>query len=246
MYVLCLLAVETLTPWSLAGALKESDSSLPTSIPPLIPDPPPSSATPPVNTSISEPTPPKIVIPERKLSPPPTQQNDLTPTPEKASLTFESSTRPAPSVEEKPQEPKVSEGDKEKGRVPLILPPPRRANTTSPNRKNSSSSEIRVVSPLAVNTRSASESPTNVARSPKTSVGNVAAIPLAIAFRETCNAIFHGTDLKKCVHKVSGEVVMSFPSNYFGGLASSEPLSFKLINSSSVERVLHNQQLLKK
>ena len=83
-------------------------------------------------------------------------------------------------------------------------------------------------------------------RSPKTSVSPGSVIPLAVAFRETCNAIFHGADVKKCIHKASGEVVMSFPSNYFGSLASSEPLMFKLINSDSVERVLHNQQLLKK
>ena len=139
--------------------------------------------------------------------------------------------------------PTAAERTKDPVLRPVILPPPWRSTTTSPKRNGgtpSTSSELRVISPLAVNTRSATASPTDAATSSKP------ALPLAVAFRETCNAIFHGGDVSQCVSKVSGEVVMSFPSNYLSTLGSSEPLSFNLSNMESVERVLHNQVLLKR
>ena len=69
-------------------------------------------------------------------------------------------------------------------------------------------------------------------------------VPIAIAVQETCNAIFKGADVADCVVKVSGEVMMSFPASFLGQLSSHDPLVFKLANVESVERVLHNQNLL--
>ena len=74
----------------------------------------------------------------------------------------------------------------------------------------------------------------------------VAAIPIAVAVQETCNAIFKGNDMSKCVIKVAGEVMISFPASYVSQLASHDALAFKVANVDNVERLLHNQHLLKK
>lgn len=37
-------------------------------------------------------------------------------------------------------------------------------------------------------------------------------IPLAIAFTETINAYFKGTDATRCMVKITGNVMMSFPA----------------------------------
>ena len=52
--------------------------------------------------------------------------------------------------------------------------------------------------------------------------------------------------MNKCVIKVSGEVMMSFPAGYVSQLASHDVLAFKLSGVDDVERLLHNQHLLKK
>jgi hypothetical protein len=71
-------------------------------------------------------------------------------------------------------------------------------------------------------------------------------MPLAIAIHETCNAIFKGNDLSQCLVKVTGEVVISFPTSFLPLLDSYETLSFKVEAREKLERVLHNQNLLKK
>ena len=81
-------------------------------------------------------------------------------------------------------------------------------------------------------------------QSPQNVGGSV--IPIAVAFQETCNAIFKGTDVSQCVAKVTGEIVMSFPANFVGHLNSHDTLQFKLSDTDNVERVLHNQHLLKR
>ena len=77
--------------------------------------------------------------------------------------------------------------------------------------------------------------------SPPTTVQSV---PIAVAFQETCNAIFKGTDVSQCVVKVTGEMVVSLPSNYLGKLGSHSVLQFQLSGLHSVERLRHNQHLL--
>ncbi len=223
--VFSLSLIETLTPWSV------SEPSLQPSIkPPLLPlDPTPREpASPSVPTTTIQP--PAIAT---TAEPPAEKQSSDSPEHLYANIQNSKPILDTQSANE----------SKNKNHVPVILPPPRK-NLSSPKRNGSTSaSDIRIVSPLAVSTRSASGSPTAFVSSSKPSHP---AIPLAIALRETCNAIFHGADAGKCVFKVSGEVVMSFPSNYMGTLGSSEPLSFKLSNIETVDRLLHNQQLLKK
>lgn len=70
-------------------------------------------------------------------------------------------------------------------------------------------------------------------------------IPLAIAIHETCNAIFMGASMSNCVVKVTGEVVLSFPTSFLPMLGSYEPLIFRVNPKDKVERLLHNQHLLK-
>lgn len=133
----------------------------------------------------------------------------------------------------------------------IILPPPvsplpaPRWTSTTPRQRSSnhSATDLTVVSPLTISSRSASVSPTFMQKSNQPSVSG---IPLAIAVRETCNAKFVGSDIKKCISKVTGEVVMSFPSAFVTQLASCEPLSFTLTHAEKVERLLHNQLLLKR
>jgi hypothetical protein len=67
-----------------------------------------------------------------------------------------------------------------------------------------------------------------------------------VAVQETCNAIFKGNDMSKCVIKVNGEVMLSFPASYVSQLASHDVLAFRVANVDGVERLLHNQHLLKK
>lgn len=71
-------------------------------------------------------------------------------------------------------------------------------------------------------------------------------MPLAVAIHETCNAIFKGTDASRCMVKVTGEVVMSFPASFLPLLDSYQPLSFSMDSREKLERVLHNQNLLQK
>ncbi|XP_064386367.1 F-BAR domain only protein 2-like [Halichondria panicea] len=221
---------QTLTPWSVSSEAPKSLKPIPT----------PRRGSTPSNTSTASATPtlPKIVAPEPSLQQP--QPSNALPSNGSSPEHIYGNIQvfkpvPKPTAAEKHKDTAVLS--------PLILPSPRRSSPTTPKRNGgtpSASSELRVVSPLAITTRSATASPTDAATNSKP------AVPLAIAFRETCNAIFHGTDVSKCVSKVSGEVVMSFPSNYLGTLSSSEPLSFNLSNVESVERVLHNQYLLKR
>ena len=71
-------------------------------------------------------------------------------------------------------------------------------------------------------------------------------MPLAIAFQETCNAIFKGINLEDCVVKVTGEMVVSFPANFLGVMDTHDPLRFQFKNAEKLKLVLHNQILLTK
>ena len=96
------------------------------------------------------------------------------------------------------------------------------------------------LSPLATNQISArSVTPTSPAMTTPT-------LPIAIAIQETCNAIFKGTNSADCQVKVTGEVAISFPASYLPKLGSYEPLSFKTSGMDKVEKILHNQHLIKK
>ena len=93
----------------------------------------------------------------------------------------------------------------------------------------------------------ASLSPLVTSQLVSTSSNNLEPIPLAIAVVETCNALFKGVELENSVVKVTGEVAMCFQSAYLAKLSGSTPLQFKVVSKGmEVEKLLHNQHLLKK
>ncbi|XP_064445072.1 SH3-containing GRB2-like protein 3-interacting protein 1 isoform X3 [Mirounga angustirostris] len=61
-------------------------------------------------------------------------------------------------------------------------------------------------------------------------------LPVAAAFTETVNAYFKGADPSKCIVKITGEMVLSFPAGitrHFANNPSPAALTFRVINFSS-------------
>ncbi|XP_061912931.1 F-BAR domain only protein 2 isoform X10 [Entelurus aequoreus] len=73
------------------------------------------------------------------------------------------------------------------------------------------------------------------------------ALPIAVAFTESVNAYFKGADPTKCIVKITGDMTLSFPVGIikvFTGNPSPAVLTFKLKNTSRLEQIHPNQQLL--
>ncbi|XP_033978706.1 LOW QUALITY PROTEIN: F-BAR domain only protein 2 [Trematomus bernacchii] len=73
------------------------------------------------------------------------------------------------------------------------------------------------------------------------------ALPIAVAFTESVNAYFKGADPTKCIVKITGDMTLSFPMGIikvFTSNPSPAVLTFKLKNTSRLEQILPNQQLL--
>ncbi|XP_057713154.1 SH3-containing GRB2-like protein 3-interacting protein 1 isoform X1 [Corythoichthys intestinalis] len=72
-------------------------------------------------------------------------------------------------------------------------------------------------------------------------------LPVAAAFTETINAYFKGADPSKCVVKITGELVLSFPAGitrHFASHPTQPILIFSISNYTRLEQVLPNPQLL--
>jgi len=72
-------------------------------------------------------------------------------------------------------------------------------------------------------------------------------IPLAVAFSETVNAYFKGTDESRCKTKLTGDMMVSFPTGivrHFTDNPNPATLSFKLKNTHTLEHILVNKQLI--
>uniref|UniRef100_A0A3Q2YM19 SH3GL interacting endocytic adaptor 1 n=1 Tax=Hippocampus comes TaxID=109280 RepID=A0A3Q2YM19_HIPCM len=72
-------------------------------------------------------------------------------------------------------------------------------------------------------------------------------LPVAAAFTETVNAYFKGADPSKCVVKITGELVLSFPAGitrHFASHPTQPVLIFSISNYTRLEQVLPNPQLL--
>ncbi|KAF7223170.1 transcript variant X2 [Nothobranchius furzeri] len=72
-------------------------------------------------------------------------------------------------------------------------------------------------------------------------------LPVAAAFTETINAYFKGADPSKCVVKITGEMVLSFPAGitrHFATHPTQPVLTFSISNYTRLEQVLPNPQLL--
>ncbi|XP_077087213.1 F-BAR domain only protein 2 isoform X2 [Siphateles boraxobius] len=92
------------------------------------------------------------------------------------------------------------------------------------------------------------ETPAGISRGPSpVTLASQDALPIAVAFTESVNAYFKGADPSKCIVKITGDMTLSFPSGIikiFTSSLSPAVLSFKLSNTSRLEQIMPNQQLL--
>ncbi|XP_007548912.1 F-BAR domain only protein 2 isoform X6 [Poecilia formosa] len=92
------------------------------------------------------------------------------------------------------------------------------------------------------------EAPAGTSRGPSpVTLGSQDALPIAVAFTETVNAYFKGADPTKCIVKITGDMTLSFPMGIikvFTTNPSPAVLTFKLKNTSRLEQIMPNQQLL--
>ncbi|XP_078525072.1 SH3-containing GRB2-like protein 3-interacting protein 1 [Lissotriton helveticus] len=92
------------------------------------------------------------------------------------------------------------------------------------------------------------ETPAGSSRGPSPlTMGAQDTLPVAAAFTETVNAYFKGADPNKCIVKITGEMVLSFPAGitrHFANSPSPAVLTFRITNYNRLEHVLPNPQLL--
>ncbi|XP_075694209.1 F-BAR domain only protein 2 isoform X2 [Rhinoderma darwinii] len=132
--------------------------------------------------------------------------------------------------------------------VPRPFSPPVTSNTSPPHsaslpRAESSSSISSSTSISAANT------PTfGISRGPSpVTLGSQDTLPVAVALSESVNAYFKGADPAKCIVKITGDMTVSFPSGIikvFTSNPSPAVLCFRLKNTSKLEQILPNTQLL--
>ncbi|CAH2246410.1 F-BAR domain only protein 2 [Pararge aegeria] len=78
-------------------------------------------------------------------------------------------------------------------------------------------------------------------------IGMADTIPLAVAFHEIIHSYFRGTEESKCQVKMSGDMMLSFPTGIVGVLANNPnpaKLCFRLKNIHRLDNVLPNKQLI--
>ncbi|KAG8437133.1 hypothetical protein GDO86_007998 [Hymenochirus boettgeri] len=92
------------------------------------------------------------------------------------------------------------------------------------------------------------EPPAGSSRGPSPlTMGAQDTLPVAAAFTETVNTYFKGADPNKCIVKITGEMVLSFPAGitrHFSNNPTPASLTFRITNYSRLEHVLPNPQLL--
>lgn len=78
-------------------------------------------------------------------------------------------------------------------------------------------------------------------------IGMADTIPLAVAFHEIIHSYFRGTDESKCQVKMSGDMMLSFPTGIVGVLANNPnpaKLCFRLRNTLRLDNISPNKQLI--
>ncbi|XP_042559630.1 SH3-containing GRB2-like protein 3-interacting protein 1 [Clupea harengus] len=154
---------------------------------------------------------------------------------------------PRPSSRPKLQPGKTSVGDLSRSFSPPVhswSPPPfaplaRAESTSSISSVTSLSAASTPTLCLPVSTCSRGPSPLTM--------GPQDTLPVAAAFTETVSAYFKGADPSKCVVKISGEMVLSFPAGitrHFASHPSPPVLTFSITHYTRLEQVLPNPQLL--
>ena len=264
---------ETLTPWNVTAARGTSTSVpplLPQPIPPHTSSPPDSQRSEDDRDVSPKPVPRPRTSSQKKPSPEPSRKEGPGIIPPPLPSKRKSATNVTKSAEKPPSsytgippaidetksmntsEQKQEPEPRLESSVALTPPIPAPRRGSGPRQRPSVEANP-TVSPLVTTQRSAlspgpsATPPSNgpVVRAPSPSPSTIVqSVPIAVAFQETCNAIFKGTDVSQCVVKVTGEMVVSLPSNYLSKLGSHSVLQFQLSGLHSVERLRHNQHLL--
>ncbi|XP_075036044.1 F-BAR domain only protein 2 [Mixophyes fleayi] len=132
--------------------------------------------------------------------------------------------------------------------IPRPFSPPVTSNTSPPP----SASLPRAESLSSISSSasiSAANTPTfGISRGPSpVTLGSQDTLPVAVALSESVNAYFKGADPAKCIVKITGDMTVSFPSGIikvFTSNPSPAVLCFRLKNTSKLEQILPNTQLL--
>ncbi|XP_054996785.1 SH3-containing GRB2-like protein 3-interacting protein 1 isoform X2 [Sorex araneus] len=180
-----------------------------------------------------------------------------------------SSTTPPPPPPRPPSRPKLPPGKPGVGDVPRPFSPPIHSSSPppiAPLARAESTSSISSTNSLSAATTPTvvseddvfydklpsferrCETPAGSSRGPSPlTMGAQDTLPVAAAFTETVNAYFKGADPSKCIVKITGEMVLSFPAGitrHFANNPSPAALTFRVLNFSRLEHVLPNPQLL--
>ncbi|XP_032970687.1 SH3-containing GRB2-like protein 3-interacting protein 1 isoform X27 [Rhinolophus ferrumequinum] len=216
----------------------------------------------PINPSIES---PKLTRPFPTGTPPPLPPKNIPATPPRTSspltvgpgassparpatpLGPSSSTTPPPPPPRPPSRPKLPPGKPGVGDVPRPFSPPIHSSSPPPIAPLARAESTSSIS--STNSLSAATTPTvGSSRGPSPlTMGAQDTLPVAAAFTETVNAYFKGADPSKCIVKITGEMVLSFPAGitrHFANNPSPAALTFRVINFSRLEHVLPNPQLL--
>ncbi|XP_039694451.1 SH3-containing GRB2-like protein 3-interacting protein 1 isoform X8 [Pteropus medius] len=203
----------------------------------------------PFPTGTPPPLPPKNVpaTPPRTGSPLTVGPGASSPARPSTPLVPSSSTTPPPPPPRPPSRPKLPPGKPGVGDVPRPFSPPIHSSSPPPIAPLARAESTSSIS--STNSLSAATTPTvGSSRGPSPlTMGAQDTLPVAAAFTETVNAYFKGADPSKCIVKITGEMVLSFPAGitrHFANNPSPAALTFRVINFSRLEHVLPNPQLL--
>uniref|UniRef100_A0A9J7Y9W7 SH3GL interacting endocytic adaptor 1 n=1 Tax=Cyprinus carpio carpio TaxID=630221 RepID=A0A9J7Y9W7_CYPCA len=167
-----------------------------------------------------------------------------------------SSSPPPPPPPRPPSRPKLPPGKPSVGDVNRPFSPPVHSSSPpplAPLARAESTSSISSINSLSAATtptvgKELSVSVSGCSRGPSPlTMGAQDTLPVAAAFTETVSAYFKGADPNKCVVKITGEMVLSFPAGitrHFANNSSPAVLTFSITNYSRLEHVLPNPQLL--
>ena len=74
-------------------------------------------------------------------------------------------------------------------------------------------------------------------------------VPLAVAFQEVVHAAFRGAEETRCLVRLLGDMMLSFPAGIVSVFTANPypaPLQFRILNAARLESVLPNKQLITK
>ncbi|XP_055484836.1 SH3-containing GRB2-like protein 3-interacting protein 1 isoform X15 [Psammomys obesus] len=203
----------------------------------------------PFPTGTPPPLPPKTVpaTPPRTGSPLTVATGASSPARPATPLVPCSCSTPPPPPPRPPSRPKLPPGKPGVGDVSRPFSPPIHSSSPPPIAPLARAESTSSIS--STNSLSAATTPTvGSSRGPSPlTMGAQDTLPVAAAFTETVNAYFKGADPSKCIVKITGEMVLSFPAGitrHFANNPSPAALTFRVINSSRLEHVLPNPQLL--